>query len=199
MVNDLEFELDARDGSAEFKGEVKVGGNSITPSGATPAILQSVPDGGNVFGQVLLQAGYEADDGNALIIQRRNSGNTAWDIQARIKTDGNAFFEGTVTADGKVLTRDVTLRLDADDPNAYETRQEQFTEIETYKGPRGNELLTREVTKTREVTEYVGETMDVKSVLLKLTGALETLKTAAASATTCEELRTAIETALADV
>ena len=41
--------------------------------------------------------------------------------------------------------------------------------------------------------------MDVKSVLLKLTGALETLKTAAASATTCEELRGAIETALADV
>ena len=41
--------------------------------------------------------------------------------------------------------------------------------------------------------------MDVKDTLLKITEALTQLKTAAASATTCEELRTAIDTALADV
>ena len=55
------------------------------------------------------------------------------------------------------------------------------------------------ITRTREVTTYTGPTMDVKDTLLKITEALTQLKTAAASATTCEELRTAIDTALADV
>ena len=154
-------------GSAEFKGDVKIG--------TGPKITMTASTGGSAF------------------LGSMGIGGSIGDPNIELNASGFAVFTGNVTAPN------VTFRLDADDPNAYETREEQYTETETYKGPRGNELLTREVTKTREVTEYVGETMDVKSVLLKLTGALETLKTAAASATTCEELRTAIETALADV
>ena len=41
--------------------------------------------------------------------------------------------------------------------------------------------------------------MNVKDTLVKITEALTQLKTAAASATTYEELQTAIDTALADV
>ena len=55
------------------------------------------------------------------------------------------------------------------------------------------------ITRTREVKTYTGPTMDVKDTLVKITEALTQLKTAAASATTYEELQTAIDTALADV
>ena len=41
--------------------------------------------------------------------------------------------------------------------------------------------------------------MDVKDTLLRITEALTQLKAATASAETCEELRNAIETALADI
>ena len=170
-------------------------GGSITALGAV-----TVGDGpSNVYSYLSPTGSVQALRATKTSTDAVFTGGGAGDVNSAIYSDGSATFEGTVTANGTVLTRNVTLNLDADDPNAYETREEEYTEIETYKGPRGNELLTREVTKTREVTEYIGETMDVKSVLLKLTGALETLKTAAASATTCEELRTAIETALADV
>ena len=90
------------------------------------------------------------------------------------------------------------FKLEPDDDSNYTTTTEEYTETETYEGPRGR-TLEREVTKTREVKTYTGPTMDVKDTLLKITEALTQLKTAAASATTCEELRTAIDTALADV
>ena len=100
--------------------------------------------------------------------------------------------------DGNIAADNVTFKLEPDDDSNYTTTTEEYTETETYEGPRGR-TLEREVTKTREVKTYTGPTMDVKDTLLKITEALTQLKTAAASATTCEELRTAIDTALADV
>ena len=72
----------------------------------------------------------------------------------------------------------MTFRVAPEDPNNYSTT----TDAE------GNESSV-----------YNGPTIDVKETLLAITGALEGLKAAAASATTCEELRGAIETALANV
>ena len=80
---------------------------------------------------------------------------------ARVKYDGSAVFEGDITAGN------VTFNIDADNPDSYETSTEEYTETETYTGPRGNEL-TREVTKTREVKTYVGPTLNVKDELVAL-------------------------------
>ena len=57
----------------------------------------------------------------------------------------------------------------------------------------------REVTKEREVKEYIGPVYDVKDRLLKVDAALLHLKEAVMTAGTCEELKSAIITALADV
>ena len=58
---------------------------------------------------------------------------------------------------------------------------------------------SREVTKEREVKEYIGPVYDVKERLLKMDAALLQLKEAVMTAGTCEELKSAIVTALADV
>ena len=55
--------------------------------------------------------------------------------------------------------------MEPDNPANYTTTTEEYTETETYEGPRGN-TLEREVTKTREVKTYTGPTLDVKEKLL---------------------------------
>ena len=119
------------------------------------------------------------------------------------KADGEAFFTGDITAGN------VTFNLEPENPDNYTTTEEEYEVEVPVLFPNGvattdlvdgePERETRTVTRTREVTTYTGPTMDVKDTLLKITEALTQLKTAAASATTCEELRTAIDTALADV
>ena len=120
-----------------------------------------------------------------------------------ITADGSASFAGNITAGN------VTFNLEPDNPDNYTTTEEEY-EVEVpvlqADGPVTTDLVDGEpeqemqtITRTREVKTYTGPTMDVKDTLLKITEALTQLKTAAASATTCEELRTAIDTALADV
>ena len=130
---------------------------------------------------------------------------------------GSAVFAGTVTAPN------VTFNLEPDDENNYEVSTETYTETEYIEVPvvnkpgtgtadiedgvstadlvneRETQTVSREVEKTREVKTYVGPTMQVKEQLLKLTAALTGLKTAAESASTCDELKAAINTALADI
>ena len=88
------------------------------------------------------------------------------------------FKNGNITADGTITPGTVVFNLEPDNDANYTT--------------------TTDVNGA-EVNVYSGPTLDVKETLLALTGALENLKTAAASATTCEQLRTAIETALANI
>ena len=118
-------------------------------------------------------------------------------------TDGTATFAGNITA------ANVTFNLEPENPDNYTTTEEEYeVEVPVLRpdGPVTADLVDGEpeqemqtITRTREVKTYTGPTMDVKDTLLKITEALTQLKTAAASATTCEELRTAIDTALADV
>ena len=118
-------------------------------------------------------------------------------------TDGTATFAGNITA------ANVTFNLEPENPDNYTTTEEEYeVEVPVLRpdGPATADLVdgepereTRTITRTREVTTYTGPTMDVKDTLLKITEALTQLKTAAASAETCEELRNAIDTALADV
>ena len=106
-------------------------------------------------------------------------------------------FLGTVT-ENATITRSVIIETEPDNDAHYTSTIETYTETEEYEGPLGR-TLTREVEKTREIKTYTGPTLDVKQTLLNITGALESLKAAAASATTIAELRDAIETSLANV
>ena len=172
------------DGSALFKSRVDVAPNGI----GTDADYVSIYSYGAVG--VRRNTG-DADD----FLWTGISGTTE---TSRINKDGSAVFAGTVTANGTILTRNVTLNLDPDNDANYTSTIETYTDTEEYEGPLGR-TLTRNVEKTREVKKYTGPTMDVKQTLLDITGALENLKAAAASATTIAELRDAIETSLANV
>ena len=130
---------------------------------------------------------------------------------------GNATFVGDVTAGN------VSFNLEPENPDNYEVSTETYTVTEYIEVPvinkpgtgtadiedgvstadlvneRETKTVAREVEKTREVKTYVGPTMEVKETLLKITAALEGLRTAAESASTCDELKSAINTALADI
>ena len=113
-------------------------------------------------------------------------------------------FVGTVTA------ANVTFNLEPDNEDNYTTTTEEYEEtirVPVVGGVGTADLVDgaperfeeKTVTKTREVKTYTGPTIDVKETLLSITSALENLKAAAASATTIAELRTAIETSLANI
>ena len=129
--------------------------------------------------------------------------NSSSDPVISMGNDGSASFVGNITAGN------VTFNLEPDNPDNYTTTEEEYeVEVPVLRpdGPATTDLVdgepereTRTITRTREVTTYTGPTMDVKDTLLKITEALTQLKVAAASAETCEELRNAIDTALADV
>ena len=119
--------------------------------------------------------------------------------------------DAKLDVNGNVKATNVALRLAPEDPNNYTTTTEEYEEIiqvpvedgvataDLVNGAPEQQFEQQTVTRTRETKTYTGPTLDVKETLLALTGALENLKTAAASATTCDELRTAIETALANI
>ena len=190
------------DGSATFAGDITVGtsnvrkitvGNAGTISSDT-IDQTTVASGGIAFG---------ARDTNADLGSSFLAGYVGSNNKFSIRRDGSATFEGNVTA------ANVTFNLEPENPDNYTTTEEEYeVEVPVLRpdGPATADLVdgepereTRTITRTREVTTYTGPTMDVKDTLLKITEALTQLKTAAASATTCEELRTAIDTALADV
>ena len=197
------------DGSAEFaKSNIK-----LNPGGAIQSVggLYSGFDFDNsTFGAYIQADGTiisgganpegGANDGSML---NKGSGvvcsfSNASSLLYRGYTTGNSTPTFTVTAGGTVTPATVIFNLEPENTANYTTTTETYTDTEQYEGPLGR-ILTRDVEKTREIKEYTGPTMDVKQTLLDITGALENLKAAAASATTIAELRDAIETSLANV
>ena len=188
-------------GSATFAGKIDAG---VFNSGDEDAQGTRVYSDGIVYQQV--PKGYPAG-GDAYQIWHGGEKNVSF------TTGGAATFTGDVTANN------VTFNLNPDDPNSWNVTEETYTDTETYEievpvietGVGTADLVdgderetrtvtkTREVEKTREVREYVGETMHVKETLLAITGALEGLKTAAETATTCDDLKAAIGEALAGI
>ena len=189
----------------------------------TTGFIQS---GGNAYGGVA--NGFKANPDGYASLSRDNDASSALLIYTTgdstpktvLTAGGSARFEGSVRASN------ITFYLTPDDPDSWDVIEETYTETETYEievpvikkpGVGTADLVedpatadieeretrtvtrTREVEKTREVREYVGPTMDVKDTLLKITTALTGLKAAAESASTCDELKAAINTALADI
>ena len=105
-----------------------------------------------------------------------------------ITGNGDALFEGTVTVNG---SRPVLIALTPEDEKSWTTRTETYTETEYVEVPVINkpstgtadikdgpvtgaieepqtQTVAREVEKTRQVREYTGEYLDVKSELVAL-------------------------------
>lgn len=81
---------------------------------------------------------------------------------------GQLFTQGGSGGPYVLIGQTITFNTDADnDANYTVTGTEEYTETETYEGPRGK-TLEREVTKTREIRTYTGPTLDVKEELQKL-------------------------------
>ena len=190
-------------GSASFAGDVISGPN---PSTSNTVIGTRITQG-----RIVLRN--KPDD--AILTGVPNQDGVAATVS--IFANGDATFAGDVTAPN------VTFNLEPENEANYEVSTETYTETEYIEVPVVNkpgtgtadiedgvstadladepqtQTVAREVEKTREVKTYVGPTMDVKDTLLKLTAALTGLKTAAESASTCDELKAAINTALADI
>ena len=178
-------------GSALFKGDVVAGSNPST----------GVTNNGLMFrarGGVIARSEFGTDNVFAGFVEN-NASETSF-----IKANGEAYFGGDVTSDGTI-----GFNLEPENPDNWTVTEEEY-EVEVPKlrpdGPVTADLVDgapeqemQTITRTREVKTYTGPTMDVKDTLLKITEALTQLKAAAASAETCEELRNAIDTALADV
>ena len=208
--------IDANDSSASApnislnaNGSASLEGNATIKGFIT---VTNNPDNGKNIGSVI-ENGLVSSCSNSIVF-------SGWDAAtqsntSRINSDGSASFAGTITTQGGAggpyvaINETVTFNLEPNDPNNYTTTEEEYeVEVPVLRpdGPVTADLVDGEpeqemqtITRTREVTTYTGPTMDVKDTLVKITEALTQLKTAAASATTCEELRTAIDTALADV
>ena len=208
--------IDANDSSASApnislnaNGSASLEGNATIKGFIT---VTNNPDNGKNIGSVI-ENGLVSSCSNSIVF-------SGWDAAtqsntSRINSDGSASFAGTITTQGGAggpyvaINETVTFNLEPDDPDNYTTTEEEYeVEVPVLRpdGPVTADLVDGEpeqemqtITRTREVKTYTGPTMDVKDTLLKITEALTQLKTAAASATTCEELRTAIDTALADV
>ena len=188
-LGNIKWELKA-DGKATFTGDVTA--PNITASGNITAAgegkFNNITCAYNATGSASVDGDgiYVVDNSGVLSANLSVNG---LDLGGTIPSDPNINLkssDGSITAKGSITPNTVIFNLNTDDPSSWHVTQETYTD-------------EHEVEKTREVRQYVGETMDVKQTLLAITGALESLKTAAASATTCEELRGAIETALADV
>jgi len=186
-------------------------GGAVTAAGAIKTGDISATTGGTEINRNGVYI--RSEDGYGKALEVYDGGFTGTEVTSTIFSNGNANFEGNVTASN------VTFNLDLDNPNAWNVTEETYTDTETYEievpviqtGVGTADLVdgderetrtvtkTREVEKTREVREYVGETLDVKQTLLAITGALEGLKTAAETATTCDDLKAAIGEALAGI
>ena len=228
------------DGSASFKGLVKVGetgvgevGTLLAPgsttvrvSGNTSQALVIKTKANNdvkaaIYGSGNIISGgpdvFTGTDKGSFITNEGNTGAVcgASSSAFRARTQGNStptvdiLGSGSASFAGNITAANVTFNLEPENPDNYTTTEEEYeVEVPVLRpdGPVTADLVDGEpeqemqtITRTREVTTYTGPTMDVKDTLLKITEALTQLKVAAASATTCEELRTAIDTALADV
>ena len=88
--------------------------------------------------------------------------------------------DGTIYAKGGTVSPSMIIELDADNPDAYETREEEYEttiRVPIVGGVGTADLVDGEperfeektVTRTREVKEYVGPVMDVKQQLLDIT------------------------------
>ena len=189
-----EIALNANSSTSKFK----VFDGSTTRIGTTTASSTPGTDG-NADGAAI------TPDGN-ISVSRATGASSVFSGY----TTGNSTATARIQADGNIYSTNVTFNLEPENPDNYTTTEEEYeVEVPVLRpdGPVTTDLVDGEpeqemqtVTRTREVKTYTGPTMDVKDTLLKITEALTQLKTAAAaSATTCEELRNAIDTALADV
>ena len=205
------------DANNYFQGSVGIG---------TKAPTQKLDVAGNVKGQSIYLANssdntstrsrtivweFEGVTG-ARFIAKRPSGGAATDTIVQLVTGGRAatdnanvtevdsagnwgfgYAAGDITekvnVNGNVKANNVTIPFDLENPDNFTTTTEEYEET----------IEEQTVTKTREVQKYTGPMLDVKETLLDIKGALEGLKTAAASATTCDELRDAIATALSNL
>ena len=146
----------------------------------------------------------------------RLGGTTFSNEKIRILPNGNIGIDESdpqvkLDVNGDIKSDNVTFRIAPENPDNYVTTTEEYEETirvpvddgvataDTVDGSSEVQYEEQTVTKTREIKTYVGPELDVKETLLGITGALEGLKAAAASASTCEELRSAIETALANI
>ena len=179
----------SQNGSATFAGTIYSGGNPFNGTATGSAITET--------GNLLASAA-----SNSAVITTFTTGSNSPTF--RVDGSGNAHFVGDVSSDGTI-----GFNLEPENPDNWTVTEEEY-EVEVPKlrpdGPVTADLVNgapeqemQTITRTREVKTYTGPTMDVKDTLLKITEALTQLKAAAASAETCEELRTAIDTALADV
>ena len=163
------------DGSASFAGTVDITG-SLTAFGkvidlmsfsaydkVSPAEIRigtsndSSVSGSKGYRFTIKEEGNSQGHGLAIYSKRR--GDTDLRCFRVSATNGDANVAGDFTANN------VTFNLEVDNPDNYTTTTEEYTETETYEGPRGN-TLEREVTKTREIKTYTGPTLDVKEKLL---------------------------------
>ena len=137
-------------GSAKYMGKIDIGDSSdpITDPNALAA-----------------QSSNDSLGNNATIYARQwsNAGRNYIGISkagvATFEVFGNGDIEGNITR-----LANVELKLDFENPDSWKVTQEEYQEDVT--GPLGK--VEKTVTKTREVREYIGKTLDVRETLQSL-------------------------------
>ena len=206
----------AANGSASFAGTLNVNGAPVAAN-----VGLSIQTDDIINNALRVTSTTAGSDASSLVESKDSSGDLQALIRARgdlligdvdpVNSTANAaiFPNGSADFAGNITAGNVTFNLEPDNPDNYTTTEEEY-EVEVpvlqADGPVTADLVDGEpeqemqtITRTREVTTYTGPTMDVKDQLVKITEALTQLKAATASTETYEELRNAINTALADI
>ena len=140
------------EGNVEAAGKIQLSTFDITETDGYGWRLDAGISPTDAFGQLDLQCLQGAAQNNATIRVVEGTtthflvqtGGTTWiggDVyaapQIQLNSNGSAIFTGTVTADGKVLTRNVELQIAADDPANYvSTTDAEGETTSVYNGPK---------------------------------------------------------------